>query len=41
MDPEAASCWDFGDGSCTHLSFTSSFTPELSWRAWFIMSCTQ
>lgn len=24
-----------------HLSFTSSFTPELAWRAWFIMSYTQ
>lgn len=24
-----------------HLSFTSSFTPELAWRAWFIMSCTK
>ena len=24
-----------------HLSFTSSFTPELAWRAWFIMSCTR
>lgn len=31
----------FGDGSRAHLSFTSSFTPELSWRAWLIMSCTQ
>ena len=24
-----------------HLSFTSSFTPELAWRAWFIMSYTR
>lgn len=26
--------------SRAHLSFTSSFTPELAWRAWFIMSYT-
>lgn len=26
--------------SGAHLSFTSSFTPELAWRAWFIMSYT-
>lgn len=24
-----------------HLSFTSNFTPELAWRAWFIMSYAQ
>lgn len=36
----AASCPGPGAGSGTHLSFTSSFTPELSWRAWFIMSCS-
>ena len=27
-----------GGTSGAHLSFTSSFTPELAWRAWFIMS---
>lgn len=27
-----------GDGRNAHLSLTSSFTPELSWRACFIMS---
>lgn len=31
--------WNSG-GLGAHLSFTSSFTPELAWRAWFIMSCT-
>lgn len=35
---EAALNWGSGDGSGTYLSLTSSFTPELSWRAWFIMS---
>lgn len=29
-----------GGMSGAHLSFTSSFTPELAWRAWFIMSYT-
>lgn len=27
--------------SRSHLSFTSSFTPELAWRAWFITSYTR
>lgn len=30
-----------GGTSGAHLSFTSSFTPELAWRAWFIMSYTR
>lgn len=37
-EPASSRAWG---QKCAHLSFTSSFTPELAWRAWFIMSCTK
>lgn len=43
LSRQDSTSWNLGGGegmSGAHLSFTSSFTPELAWRAWFIMSYT-